>query len=377
MDLLECRKQIDEIDRQMVSLFEERMKISRDVAEYKLSVGKKIYDKEREDAKIRMVEEMTDSQFNRHAVRELYSQLMSMSRKLQYTLIPGETAVQQFTPVEGLDITEATRVVYFGVPGSYTEQAMLEVFGDKVQGFNRTAFKDIMEAVQAGEADYGILPIENSSTGGIDDIYDLLVDYENVIVGQHIIKIRQSLLGLAGAKPEDIKTVYSHPQGILQCSRFLEKYPSMKAVEFASTAAGAAKVKEDQDSSQAAIGSIRAAEYYGLSVICEQINDEDTNSTRFIIITREKKYLEDGNLISLSLELPHTAGSLYNILSHIRFNGLNMTKIESRPLSGKPFEYRFFIDFQGNLKEPGVRNAIRGMAEEAVDFRILGNYKES
>lgn len=377
MDLMECRKRIDEIDSEMVRLLEDRMEISRAVAEYKLSVGKKIYDRQRELEKLAVFDEMASNEFNQKALREIFSQIMSISRKLQYTLLKEDHAAQQFRPVDSLNIKPETRIAFFGVRGSYTEQAMEELFGDGCQSFSISSFKGIMEAVQNGEAEFGILPIENSSTGGIDDIYDLLVEYDNIIVGQHIIKIDQALIGCPGAEISDIRRVYSHEQGLLQCARFLEAHPRIQAESADSTAGAARKVKEDGDRTQAAIASVRAAKVYGLQVLQECINYESTNSTRFIVIARERIYKRDADLISLCLSLPHEKGSLYGILSHIIYNNLNMTKIESRPLHGKPFEYRFFIDFEGNLESPGVRNALRGMEAEAEDFRILGNYKNT
>lgn len=229
-------------------------------------------------------------------------------------------------------------------------------------------------AVHTGSADYGVLPIENSSTGGILDMYDLLVEYDNYIIGEHIVPIQHALLGLPGAKLSDIRTVYSHPQGILQCSDFLEAHPEIRAVEYLSTALGAKRVLEEGKKENAAIASLRAAGVYGLSPLLESLNKESTNCTRFIIIGNKKLYLKNANKVSLSFELPHESGSLYNMLSHFIYNNLNMTKIESRPISGRPWEYRFFVDVEGNLADAGMRNAITGIKAEAESLKILGNF---
>lgn len=157
----------------------------------------------------------------------------------------------------------------------------------------------------------------------------------------------------------DIKTVYSHPQALMQCSRYLEEHREWKQISLQNTAASAKKVVEENDRSKAAIASRRAAECYGLKVLKEQINYSNINTTRFIIVTNKKVFLEGAEKISLYFEVPHESGSLYNILSHIIFNNLNMTKIESRPMVERNWEYRFFVDFEGNLLEPGVRNALR------------------
>ncbi len=374
-DLLEIRKEIDKIDKQMVALFEERMTLTQGVAQYKSKTGKAVLDKERENSKLETLQSLVQSEYNKYPVKELFTQIMSMSRKYQYSLIESYSSELAFEKVAKLPLNEQSKVVFFGEPGSYSEQAMIEYFGEqKFNCFPAETFKEVMEAVHSGKADYGVLPIENSSTGGIQDIYDLLLNYDNYIVGEHVVKIDHSLVGLPGASVDGLKKVYSHPQGIMQCNTFFEEHPQIEAVKYLSTAAGAKKVLEDQDITQGAIASPRAAAYYGLSVLKEKLNYESSNSTRFIIIANQKIYLEDANKVSICFELPHESGTLYNMLSHFIYNNLNMTKIESRPISGRPWEYRFYVDFEGNLQDAGVKNSINGIKEEAVNLKILGNF---
>lgn len=375
IDLQQSRNEIDRIDKQIVALFEERMKIANDVAEYKIKTGKKVLDKERENEKLRVLQAMASNDFNKHGIAELFTQIMSMSRKYQYGLMSSYKHELPLKEIDSLHTDEKLKVVCFGVKGSYTEQAMEEYFGTDIESFHAPTFKEIMEVIKDGKADYGVLPIENTSTGGITDIYDLLVEYDNYIVGEHVVKVQQALLGLPEAKLEDIKNVYSHPQALMQCSKFLSNHPNMNPIECISTSDSAKKVFEDQDITQGAIASLRAAKCYNLKVLKESINHENTNSTRFIIITKKKEFIKDANKISICFELPHESGSLYNMLSHFIYNNLNMTKIESRPLEGRTFEYRFFVDFTGNLKDPSVKNALLGIGEEAIGCRILGNYK--
>lgn len=375
VDLQKSRSEIDRIDKQIVELFEERMQIAKNVAEYKISVGKKVYDKQREEEKLETLASLASNEFNRHGVEELFTQIMSMSRKLQYSLIDTKVHEERFEELDSLPITKGTKVVFFGEKGTYTEQCMEDYFGADIQSFNELTFKEVMEAVKEGRADYGVLPIENSSTGGITDIYDLLVDYDNYIVGEHVVKIQNALLGLDGATIESLRTVYSHPQPLMQCAKFLEEHNYISKKEYLSTAASAKKVKEDGDITQAAIGSRKAAQFYGLSIMKDSINFNESNSTRFIIITNRKIYLKQANKVSLCFELPHKSGTLYNMLSHFIYNGLNMVKIESRPINGKSWEYRFFVDVEGNLNSPGVMNAIFGIKEEASSLKILGNIK--
>ncbi|WMJ87627.1 prephenate dehydratase [Anaerocolumna sp. MB42-C2] len=375
IDLQQSREEIDKVDKQIVDLFEHRMQLAKDVAEYKIQTGKKVFDREREQDKLKVLKELAGNNFNRHGIQELFTQIMSMSRKLQYGLISEESFVNPFTEFEKLPITKDTKVVCFGVRGSYTEQAMEEYFGLNINRSYASSFKKVMQAIKEEDADYGVLPIENTSTGGISDIYDLLVEFDNSIIGEHVVKIQHALLGLPGAKINDLHTIYSHPQGLMQCSRYIEHHPYMKPVECTSTADSAKKVLEDKDMTQGAIASKQAAAYYGLQILEETINHEDTNSTRFIIISKDKKYIKNANKISICFELPHESGTLYNMLSHFIYNNLNMTKIESRPLEGKVFEYRFFVDFEGNLNDAGVKNALFGIQEEAMCLKILGSYK--
>lgn len=373
IDLQKCREEIDQIDQKIVDLFEKRMKVSMKVAEYKIGTGKQVLDQAREQQKLDAVEALVEGEFNRHGVREIFTQIMSMSRKLQYSMMTTEMK-QEFTKINSLPTTKETKVVFFGVNGSYTEQAMEECFGQEITSFPASTFRDVMVAVQEGRADYGVLPIENTTTGGITDSYDLLVEFDHYIVAEHVIKVEQALLALPGARLADIKRVYSHPQGILQSRRFLEQYPDMEPIEEGSTAGCARKVLEEQDLHQAAIASVRAAKTYGLEVLAENINHEDVNSTRFIIITKRREYVEGADKMSICFSLLHESGTLYNMLSHIIYNNLNMTKIESRPLAGKKFEYRFFLDFEGNIEAPGVINTLRGIESEALEMKILGNY---
>lgn len=375
LDLKEARKNIDAIDKQIVELFEKRMLEANAVAEYKRKTGKAVYDKEREDEKLEHLGQLSSNEFNKKAITELFSQIMSISRKYQYTVLPQVSKLADFKKAEELPVGPDTKVCYFGVPGAHTHQAMEDFFGEEITGISCPTFQIVMEAVEQGEADYGVLPIENSSTGGITANYDLLLNYSNCIVGQYVNRIEQCLLALPGVAMEELRTVYSHPQGLLQCSGFLKEHPELDQIEFSNTATAAKKVAEDRERSQAAIAAKRAAKEYGLQVLKEGIQQEKNNSTRFIVIGREPIYLADSNKIALCIELSHECGTLYRILSHFLFNGLNMTQIESRPMKGKNWEYRFFIDIEGNLEDPSVQNALRGIKEEAKSVRVLGNFK--
>lgn len=199
------------------------------------------------------------------------------------------------------------------------------------------------------------------------------MEFENYIVGEQIIKIEHCLLGVPGGRIEDIKTVYSHPQSLMQSARFLSEH-DWKQISLPNNAFAARKVAEEKDPSQAAIAGEYAGRVYGLEVLKKPVNQSDTNSTRFIIITNQKIFRKDAKKVSICFEIPHESGSLYHMLSHFIYNNLNMTKIESRPIEGRNWEYRFFIDFDGNLADSAVKNALRGLRDEARNMKILGNY---
>ena len=375
IDLQECRKEIDVIDKEILRLFEKRMKVCEDVAEYKIRTGKKVLDPERERKKLEVLREKAHGEFNRLGAQELFQQIMAMSRKLQYQLLAeeGVSGNLPFTRIDHID-RKHCRVVYQGVEGAYAHEATLQYFGKDANAFHVPTWRDCMEAIKEGVADYAVLPIENSSAGEVNDIYDLLEEYDNYIVGEQILKINHALLGLPGTSLDEIRTVYSHPQALMQCSVYLDKHSDWQRISLSNTAMAAKKVAEDKNRSQVAIGSPAAAGYHGLEVLEMPINHNRFNSTRFIIVTNRKMYETDAKKVSICFELPHTSGSLYNILSHIIYNDLNMCKIESRPIPERNWEYHFFVDFEGNLDDSAVKNAIRGIMEEAVNFKILGNY---
>ncbi len=375
MDLLELRGRLDVIDEKIVALYEERMAISSQVADYKIETGKKVFDKVREEEKLKKVRSLTHDPFNAHGVQELFEQIMSMSRKLQYQKLveAGSLGRLPFIGVDRLE-TERARVVFQGAEGAYSQMAMLRYFGEQVKSFHVETFREAMMSIEEGSADFAVLPIENSTAGIVSEIYDLLVEFENYIVGEQIIEIEHCLMGLPGTALSQIKTVYSHPQSLMQSARYLNEHEDWRQVSLKNNAFAARKVSEEGDRTQAAIASEQAAKIYGLDILAQGVNQSDTNSTRFIIVTNQKIFRKDAGKISICLEVPHESGSLYHMLSHFIYNNLNMTKIESRPIEDRNWEYRFFIDFEGNFADGAVKNALRGLRDEARNLRILGNY---
>ncbi len=374
MDLLELRDQIDEIDSRIVELYEKRMDVCKQVAEYKISTGKRVFDRQREMEKLARVKSLTHNEFNGRGIVELFEQIMSMSRKLQYRLLAesGSIGKLPFIGVDALETNKA-RVVFQGAEGAYSQAAMLTFFGNQIQSVHVDSFREAMSAIDEGSADFAVLPIENSTAGIVNEIYDLLQEYENYIVGEQIIEIEHCLLGVPGAELSDIKTVYAHPQALLQSAKYLAAH-DWQQIGMQNNAFAAKKVADEKDKSQAAIAGAFAAEIYGLQILQKGINDCGSNSTRFIIVTNQKIFRKDARKISICFEVPHESGSLYHMLSHFIYNDLNMTKIESRPIEDRDWEYRFFIDFEGNLADSAVKNALRGLRDEARNMKILGNY---
>ena len=373
--LEELRAQLGGVDDKIVELYEERMKLCEEIGICKIENGYKTFDRQREKNTITDVMNKVSSDINKKGIGEVYEQLLAISRKLQYKQLVEAGALGRL-PFIGIDLLDkdTARVVFQGTEGAYSQAAMEHYFGKDCNNYHVHTFREAMEAIEEGAADYAVLPIENSTAGAVNEIYDLLVEFENYIVAETILPVVHTLSGLPGTRLSEIKRVYSKAEALMQTTRFLDDHSDWQRISVVNTAIAAKKVLEDQDKAQAAVCSTYAAKIHGLEVLVDEINDEADNSTRFIVVTNQKIFLKDASKISIEFELPHESGSLYNILSHFIYNDLNMTKIESRPVEGKQWEYRFFVDFDGNLEDAAVKNAIRGLREEARNLRILGNY---
>lgn len=373
--LEELRTQLSDVDDQITDLYEKRMKICEDLGTCKIKNGYKTFDRQREKNKIAEVMGKVSSDFNKKGIGEVYELLLAISRKLQYKQLVEAGALGRlpFIGIDSLD-KDTARVVFQGTEGAYSQAAMEHYFGKGCNSYHVHTFREAMEAIEEGAADYAVLPIENSTAGAVNEIYDLLVEFENYIVGEVIIPITHTLAGLPGTQLSELKRVYSKAEALMQTTRFLEEHSDWQQISVANTAIAAKKILDDQDRTQAAVCSAYAAKVYGLEVLDDNINDESGNCTRFIIVTNQKVFLKGAKKISICFEVPHESGSLYHLLSHFIYNDLNMSKIESRPIEGRSWEYRFFVDFEGNLEEPGVKNALRGLREESRSLKILGNY---
>ena len=267
------------------------------------------------------------------------------------------------------------KVGCYGAKGSYTYEAMVQQFvGKEREESYFPLFEDVVKAVKDGTIDYGVLPIENSSTGGITEVYDLIQKYDCAVVGEQLVKIEHNLLGIPGATLDDIDTVYSHPQGFRQCRPFFNEHRDWTLEPYFSTSRSAERVAEDGRKNQAAVASRTAARLYGLSVLAENIYFNQSNYTRFFIIAPKMEITEDADKITLVISVKHEPGALYHVLGYFFYGGMNMTHLESRPMEGHPFEYFFHIDVKGRIHDPSNAQTLHGLASMCTYFKILGNY---
>lgn len=381
-DLQQCRAEIDRLDRQIVALFEERMAVCREVGAYKVAHHLPVLDEERERQVLQAKAELLQDADLRPQVIALFETIMAGSRSLQRRMVtetdPAKAgdleAYQAMRHWSGQPLTEQ-RVLYQGQPGAYCEEAAMGFFGDDCQRMNLKTWDGVFRGVKEGFGDFGVVPIENSSTGSINDVFDLLGQFGCYIVGEQIVPVRHCLVALPDASMDTITDVYSHAQGFAQCRPFLGEHPKWEHHEMVNTAVAAKFVAESGDSTKAAIASRRAAELYGLQILQSAINENVRNYTRFLIVAAEPRFPEDANKISVRFTIPHREGSLCRILQIFAQAGLNLEKLESRPVPESRWEYSFYADFTGNLRREEMDRGIRELIDAASSFRILGNYK--
>ncbi|SFG39974.1 prephenate dehydratase [Oribacterium sp. WCC10] len=374
--LLDIRDELDVIDKEITRLYKKRIDLCAEVANVKIKSGKAVFDPAREGEKLDTVASYLDSDFDKKAIRELYQQLMTISRRLQLGIMAehGKSFDTGFEKIEKSD-KSGKRVVYQGAEGAYAQIAAIQCFGRDADISNVKTWKDAADKVRSGEADYAVLPIENSSHGVVSDNFDLMLKYPELAIIEEVdLKVAHALMSVKGATIEGIREIYSHPQALGQCSEFFEAHPGISAVPVLNTAVAAKFVRDKGDTTMAALASEAAAELYGLEILQRSVNQQKTNTTRFIIIGREKTYTDAAGKISLCFEAAHRPGALYNILGNFIFNDVNLTMISSRPIPERPFEYRFFVDIEGRLDMPNIVNALSGMEDQVTELRILGNY---
>lgn len=375
-ELQKLRQDIDGIDGQLVELFRRRMDVTRRVGEYKRERGIPVLDQARERQVLQNKGELAGDGL-RPAVITLYQTIMALSRRQQRDLADqgaGNPGVRRWQEAKDniRRPVDRPRVVYQGVPGAYSEQACLDFFGGGVDTAGLEQFEDCFLALREGRADYAVLPIENSSTGAIRQIYDLLTQYECYMVGETTVRVEHCLLAPKGAALDTITHVYSHEQGLFQCERYLNTHPDWKQVPQADTAGSAQMVADSGDITKAAICSARAAELYGLNILARAINHNSQNTTRFVVVSPRLELRPGADKISTLFVLPHEAGSLHEVLTVFNVHGLNLVKLESRPLPERSWQYMFFLEFTGAPDDPSVGDALHELAQTTGEFRVLG-----
>ena len=367
----ELREEIDQIDGELLPLFLRRMGCSKRVAQLKGEAGMPVFSPEREQAILDKVRAKGGEDGD--AAAALYSSIMAISRAKQHNLLQSGGSLRKLEATAARILkTEGAKVMCQGVPGAFSHKAALGFFGKISLEFEPT-WKQVFEDVRQGKADFGVLPVENSAAGSVTGVYDLILSYRFYIVGAVDVKVEHCLA--VGDNTGKVNAVVSHPQALSQCSEYLEAN-GIKPMEWSNTAAAAQYVAEECPAGVGAICSKEAAEEYGLNIVAENIQNEAENTTRFVVISREAILPEDANKISLCFSLPHVTGSLSSVLQRFAMAGLNLTKIESRPLPGKNFEYDFYLDFTGNIHQPGTLDLICSLCDELPRFSFLGNYSE-
>ena len=379
-ELEEYRQEIDRIDAQLVQLFLARMEVTGKVGAYKQARGLPVMDAVRERQVIAAKTALTDDPARQADVAALYESIMGLSRRQQRQLVqegegdPGYDAWAHAMACRREPVARP-RVVYQGEPGCYSEEAAVNFFGQEVDSRGLSWFPDVFAALERGEADYAVLPVENSSTGSIRQVYDLLAQYNYYVVGECQVKVEHCLMALSGVELGDIQTVYSHAQGLMQCEKYLDGHRDWNRVPALDTAGSAKQVAQTGDRTAAAICSRRAAQIYGLHILAEGINHNSMNHTRFVVVSPVVELRPGRNKISAVFRLPHESGSLHSILTVFAVQGLNLLKIESRPIPGRGWEYLFFLDFSGDLTDPGMDGVLHELGQLSAQFRILGNFR--
>ncbi|MDR1616138.1 MAG: chorismate mutase [Syntrophomonadaceae bacterium] len=361
------RREIDIVDKQMQALFADRMKISESIAQVKAEGNLAIEDEVREQYVLNLAR-LAACEKNQAEMLAFMKTLIAFSKMKQRQELMLVDPIELSKPAAMK--TTGVSVAYQGVPGAWSHHSAQELF--KEASYNPCEdFADVFEAIKKGRADYGVLPIENSQTGAIGEVYDLLRKYSCFIVGEIWIPIAQCLLAIKGAELTDIREIFSHPEGFKQSRRFL-KNKNWDLTACRNTAYAAQLVARENEKRSAAIGSGKAAEVYGLSVLVPDIMDNPHNKTRFIAIAAEPVYDENCATTSITFSTVHQSGALCSVLQCFMLSGINISRIESRPAADN--KYRFFADLQGNIMSEDMKDALRQAAAQSSYFEVLGCY---
>ncbi len=363
------RDGIDDIDKEILALFMKRMELCKGVADYKKANNMPVFQGGREQEVIDRIKSLTADKRLENGTAALFTTIMDISKILQNRAIQSELP----DPVYSVpDFENAAKVGCQGTSGANSETAAKMIFGSRDFSFF-PSFEDVFRAVQSGELDYGVIPVNNSTAGSIDSTYDLLAKYSVCIVKEVTLEIKHCLAANEGTGLDDIECVYSHPQALAQCEGFLRSH-GIATQSYGNTATAAEMVK-NSGRKIAAVCSEECAKQFGLTVLATDIADCSVNRTQFICISREMQVLPDSDAISVMISIPHTEGSLYRLLTKFYVNDMNLLRIESRPVKNGSFEVMFFLDFSGRITDPNVKAVMKDLQENAEVFRCLGTFR--
>lgn len=378
MDITELRSEIDKIDDELLRLFCARMELSAQVADYKRERGLPIYVPAREREILQNVAQKAGTELSDYA-RSLYSTIFELSRGYQAkrngketTLFREITAAIENTPKL---FPRSAMVACQGVEGAYSQLACEKIFQSPMILYFKN-FEGVFSAIEKGMCRYGVLPIENSTAGSVNQVYDLMIQHNFSIVRTFRLKVDHNLLVNPGTKLEDIREIYSHQQAISQCAGFLSKLPNVNVMAVENTAVAAEMVASSGRKDVAALSSRSCAQLYGLENIAPSIQDKGNNRTRFICISKNLEIYPGADKTSIMMILPHKPGALYRVLARIYTLGINVTKLESRPLPDREFEFMFYFDLETSIYSEEFVQLMCELDDFCEEFKYLGSFSE-
>ena len=367
------RVEIDRIDGEILRLLNERAAIALRVGAAKSSVDTSLCDPKRESEVLSRLTKENSGPFDEQSIENIFQRIIDESLHLQQKTYrkPLETADE--TKAAIADLAGKSRVAFQGERGSFSEAAALGILGENCQTVPCQTFEDLYKAIDEGKADYILSPLENSLVGSVHRCYDLLLHSSLHIVAEIILPISHFLVGLPDADLDAIATVESHPVALAQCERFFAAHPNLKGVAADDTAGSVRRIVESGDVTRAAIGGKRTAEIYGGKILREHIEDHAENYTRFVLLSPNAGD-DSGSKISLIVRLKHQPGALHNALRPFVRRGIDLMKIESRPIKGAPWQFNFYFDLKMPSSESELRGALEEIQAQAEEVRYLGRY---
>ncbi len=378
MDIQDMRKEIDAIDDQLVQLFKQRMDVAAQIADYKKAENLPIFVPAREREKLADVAEKAGADMANYT-RVLYSMLFELSRSYQSkrtdTISPLYNEITQAIANTPKLFPQAPMVACQGVEGAYSQIACEKIFKSPFIMYFKN-FEGVFNAIEKGLCQYGILPIENSTAGSVKKVYDLMIRHNFSIVRSFRLKIDHNLLALPGAKLEDIQEIYSHEQAINQCSEFLQNLTGIKIIPVENTAVAAEMVAKSGKKDVAAISSRSCAELYDLKALASSIQDKGNNHTRFICISKNMEIYPGSDKTSIMMVLNHRPGALYRVMARLYVLGINVTKLESRPLPDRDFEFMFYFDLDTSIYSEEFVQLMCELDDLCEEFKYMGSYSE-